>query len=87
MSLNAPVSVDSASVADVLPAVTARTLATVTNVGRRTAYIKWDSSATTLTAAKGMPLPPGETLKINTPWAVKAICAPGDTTSLVTQDE
>lgn len=87
MSLSAPVSVTAAAVADILPAVTTRSVATVTNVGRRTAYLKWDSSVTTLTWDKGLPLSPGETVTINTVAAVKAICSPGDTTSLVAQDE
>lgn len=87
MSLSAPISVTSAAVADILSAVTTRTLATVTNAGRATAYLKWDSSATPLTWDKGLPLAPGETVTINTVAAVKAICAPNDTTSLVAQDE
>lgn len=85
MSLPAPIAVTEAST-PILPAVSARTQATIFNDGLETVFLKWDGSADALTSANGEVLPPKSRVVLDTVHAVTGLCAAGKTSKVRVQD-
>lgn len=87
MSLPAPIPVTGTTPVTLLPAVSARTIATIWNDGPHAIYLKFDASADALTPANGLPLARGQSAKIDVVNAVTACCAVADMASVRVQDE